>query len=122
MIEQDRVLWAKREKGPAYKQAVAAGKGCVEKMYYVLVATHKTFVGRKIQIFAFEDRAREQIAGDKFWQRKTMSAMHKQDMMQIICLLGLRNGSPKTRNDLLLNLSKLVCKNAFCGTKLRTLG
>jgi len=55
VIERDRVLWARREKGPAYKQAVAAGKGCIEKTYYVLVTTHKSFVGRKIQIFPFED-------------------------------------------------------------------
>jgi hypothetical protein len=34
-------LWASREK-PAYKQALAAGKGCVEKTYYLLVMTHKT--------------------------------------------------------------------------------
>jgi len=47
-----------------------------------------------------------------------MSAVHKQGMMQIIGLLGLRNGSPKTRNDLLLSSSKLVWKNASWGTKL----
>jgi hypothetical protein len=42
-----------------------------------------------------------------------MLAAHKEGMMQIICLLGLRNGSPKTKSDLLLSSDKLVCKNAF---------
>ena len=46
MIEGDRVLLARREKGPAYKQALAAGKGCVEKKYYVLRPTKLLWVGK----------------------------------------------------------------------------
>jgi hypothetical protein len=53
VIEGDRVLLARREKGPAYKQALAAGKGCVEKKVLRTTA-HETFVGRKMRFFAFE--------------------------------------------------------------------